>query len=758
MDNLCYFLFLLIYKQEGREYSVLFVHGVKQQNQRDCSVACLATVIKYFGGNISIFKLRKLIKIDNQGGTIFGILEASKVIGLESEALQGNLDELITELKLGNIQFPAIAHIITLEGISHFVVLTDFSEHSVEFFDPGFGNKKIPYHHFKQIWTGNLITFSKPTSFEIEKENKFKALKKYTSIFKQSYLTFIIITLISILLSLSAIVISYIYQFVIDKVILGNISNSDMSTSSFEKSLTNLVTNFPLLLTILLLFFGLQGIISIFRAFFISNLSKKMNDKLYYTFSKHLLKLDISFFYSRNTGEILSRYQTIMDIQQMGSKIILTIILEFFSLLAATIILIQINLNLFILACAMAIIYIVVTLIFVQPINELNKNKIEVNSSAVMTLSESLQGIETIKTEVLEKKYTMKFMQSIDKLTTYVKKEIQINNILMSLVVLVESIFMLLILFKGATYINSGSLTLGKLIAFLSLVPFFLLPIKNIMEIQPDIQKIMASTGKLNDILETPTENNALQLLPKNSYSDPILMLENVMYSYNFDKECLKDINIKIRKSEKIAIVGKSGSGKSTLLKILSSLITPEKGNFLVSQDLNISKKSEYRKIIGYIAQKSDIFSGTIKDNLLLNSNDKIMDKYKDDLDFIGFTNFINSCPLGLETQVIEQGSNFSSGQKQLIVLARLVISESKFLFLDEGTSHLDVLNEIKIVRYLTEHTKNMTVISIFHNINLVQYFEKIIVMDEGEIVGIGTHAELKKTNNIYKQLLNERV
>ncbi|WP_206912575.1 ATP-binding cassette, subfamily C, bacteriocin exporter [Enterococcus sp. DIV0840] len=736
----------------------MFGYGVMQQNQRDCSVACLATVIRIFGGNISMIRLRELIKVDNQGGTIFGVLEASKKVGLEAEALSGSFKEFTDEIENESIKFPCIAHVTTLEGMSHFVVLINMTKEKIELFDPGFGKKEVSYADFEKLWTGNLITFSKTNSTYLEKEDKLKPLKKYINLFEDKFSIIVIITIFSIILSISSIAVSYVYKIIIDKVILGNdlkLTNDSMGV--FAKLFDYLLSNLPALLFGMLLFFGIQGIISIFRAVLVSNLSKKMNDDLYSKFINHLLKLEESFFHSRDTGEIISRYQTIMDIQQMISKVVLTVILEFFSLITASFILINININLFVLTCAMAIIYVVITLIFVKPINILNKNKIEVNGSAVMSISESIQGIETIKTEVLEEKYAIKFMKSIDKLTNYVRKEIQINNILMSIITIVESIFMLLILFKGATYIALDLLTLGSLVLFLSLVPFFILPIKNLMGIQPDIQKMHASIGKLNDILETPVEQGDLQLLSKDNDKESAIVLKSISHSYNFDNECLKEINIKIKKNEKVAIVGKSGSGKSTLLKIISSLITPEKGELLISKNINISTKKEYRERIGYISQKCDLFTGTIKDNLFLNTDEDSIEKYNDILDIIGFNDFIKTCPLGVETQVTEQGNNFSGGQKQMIVLARLVISKAHFLFLDEGTSNLDSLGEKKIIEYMTKKMANKTIISVFHNLNLAKYFDKVIVMEEGEIMGIGTHKELLKTNYIYQQLNSEK-
>lgn len=731
----------------------MFKNGVLQKNQRDCSVACLATIVRIFGGNIPMERIRELIKVDNQGGTIYGILEASKKIGLESEALSGTFEELIQEIESGNIKLPCIAHIINSEGMSHFIVLTSITKKNIALFDPGFGYKKIFYNEFIKLWTGKLITFSQDNLNHLEKESKIKSFKKYFVFLKKNYSLFVITTLISMVLAISSIAISYVYKFTIDKTILGNDLNSSESVEgTLFKSLHNILENKYSLLLVVFVFFSVQLVFSILRSVFVSNISKNMNDDLYHNFITHILHLDVNFFYSRNTGEILSRYQVIIDIQQAMSKVFLTIILELFSLAAGSFVLGIININLFMIVCAMATIYIVISLIFVQPINVLNKKKIEVNGIAMTFISESLQGIETIKTEILEQRYIKKFMKTIDKLTTYVKKEIQISNILLSLVTVVESFFMILILLKGSLYITNGTLTIGSLILFLSLIPFFILPIKNIMEIQPDIQKLYASMGKLNDILDTTIEDNYLYVESKDDNKKMILTLNNVSHSYNFEDECLKEINFQINKNEKIAIIGKSGSGKSTLLKVISSLVTPDTGNLKVSKSIGAYTKKEYRKKLGYISQKCELFTGTIEDNVLLNTDKCNLDKYDHILEEIGFNDFIKSCPEGLKTKVIEQGNNFSGGQQQLIVIARLLISDVKFLFLDEGTANLDSLGEKKIIKYLTK-IKNKLVISIFHNIELAQYYEKIIVMDKGQIVGIGTHKELIENNNYYKQL-----
>lgn len=152
--------------------------------------------------------------------------------------LSGTFKELINEIDTRNINFPCIAHVITLEGMSHFVVLTNMSKGKIELFDPGFGSKEISHSEFEKLWTGNLITFSKNNSNYLEKESKFKPFKKYITFFNQKFWTIVMITLASIVLSISSIAISYIYKIIIDKVILGVEDANKMETFSLEDGVT----------------------------------------------------------------------------------------------------------------------------------------------------------------------------------------------------------------------------------------------------------------------------------------------------------------------------------------------------------------------------------------------------------------------------------------------------------------------------------------------------------------------------------------
>ncbi|HHY0661735.1 TPA: peptidase domain-containing ABC transporter [Staphylococcus aureus] len=297
--------------------------------------------------------------------------------------------------------------------------------------------------------------------------------------------------------------------------------------------------------------------------------------------------------------------------------------------------------------------------------------------------------------------------------------------------------------------------TIGSLIAFGTIGMSFLSPITSILTSYTQFQTIKVYLDRLLDILQTKEESLNFGNKKLDNFSGSIA-INNICYKYSMlSPNVITNISFNIKKGSNIAIVGASGSGKSTLLKVASGLCNATSGSVIYGNE-NINDLDIYklREKVGVVLQENVLFNGTFKENILMGRNfsDEEVIKVLKDVDLY---NYVSSFPLGINTQISELGQNISGGQRQKVSIARTIISQPKIIFLDEPTSALDNISE----KYIMDHLFNLdsTLIVSAHRLETIKNFDEIIVLDKGEIAGIGSHNQLIRNNYIYQNLYKRR-
>ncbi len=309
-----------------------------------------------------------------------------------------------------------------------------------------------------------------------------------------------------------------------------------------------------------------------------------------------------------------------------------------------------------------------------------------------------------------------------------------------------------LILWAGTVMTITGTMTIGKLMTFVALLTYFLTPIQNIINFQPQLQTAFVSIERLLDILELTPEPSAEE--QKLSVSGKDIEFSNVDFRYGSHQLILHNINLHITSGEKIAIVGESGCGKTTLVKLLLRLFDFESGNIRIGEhDLRSLSAQSLRSQIAYVSQNIVFFSGSIRENLEMGIG-KIQEKELDQIcELCSIKSFIDSLPLRYDSSVGENGDSLSGGQKQRLAIARALLRHPSVLILDEATSHLDSIAESAIQKMLNGLPASMTVIVIAHRLNTIKNCDRIVVMNHGTIAEQGTHQELLERKGIYWRL-----
>lgn len=311
------------------------------------------------------------------------------------------------------------------------------------------------------------------------------------------------------------------------------------------------------------------------------------------------------------------------------------------------------------------------------------------------------------------------------------------------------------IIWIGSMQVINGKLTLGEMMVFNTLLGYFTEPVKNLIGLQPTIQTAMVSADRLGEVIDLDIEQKDERIIPNNLKGD--IEIKNLDFRYGTREQILKNINMKIKKGEKIALVGESGSGKTTLAKLFLKFFDFEKGEININ-DFNIKDIdiTFLREKISYISQDIFLFNNTIKENLILNETIK-MEEVIEMAKKINAYDFINQLPQRFNYVIEENGANLSMGQKQRLSILRALLKKPDILIMDEATSNLDTITENIIQNTLNNLDMEMTIIIIAHRLSTIRMCDRIYVLDKGEIIESGTHEELVNIKGKYYKLLKEQ-
>ncbi|MBQ3691815.1 MAG: peptidase domain-containing ABC transporter [Clostridia bacterium] len=753
---------------------------IQQHDEKDCGAACLSMITEFYGAKYPISKLRELIKVDSQGANIYGLVTGGKKLGLSAEALEGEYNELSNEIAEGKITLPFIARIINQYGYEHYIVVYDFGKSFLTVGDPAQSKiRKMNIEAFKSQWQGQIITFE-PTS-EFKKTNNVKgSFRKYFSYIlsqKKLLVTIFILTLIVTFVNISG---SIVFQYVINESLYGDmvethdhdhdhehefedyeeydevvteyeLSRFQLLMLDIEEKLDIVFNNLQTVCITIILMYLLRFFIEIMRGYMLALTAKKVDIPITLDYYNHLMDLPVSFFGTRNTGEFMSRFYDTSNIRDAVSTTTLTIMLDTIMTIACGALLCYINTTLFIITIVIMIIYAIIMFTFKNPIKLINHEIMEQEAHVTSYLKESIDGIETIKAYHYEsntknKTYNLykKFInKNVRASITYIIQE--------SLVSLTESIGVVILLWSGAMLCVKNVISIADLIIFYYLINYFLDPVKNLINLQPELQTAMVAAERLNDILDVEIENNDKEKVDKLKGD---IVCKDIDFRYGYRNLVLKDVSMTFKSGTKTAIVGESGCGKTTLAKLIMQFYTPEKGSITVNgTNLADASQESVRQRISYISQDIFLFSDTVYNNLRIGNSQITDEEITEMCKKCGADEFINNLPMGYKTVLEENGNNLSGGQKQRLAIARALLKKPDILIMDEATSNLDTVTEQSIKNLIDSLSEEITCIIIAHRLTTIKSCDYIYVMDKGTVVESGTHQELLEKNGMYKQL-----
>lgn len=712
------------------------IRYIPQVDERDCGVAALAMVLANYKTYLSLAQLREIAKTDMEGTTALGIVKAANSLNFDTRPIQADLTLFDTK----DLPYPFIAHVNKEGKYQHYYVVYGVKGNNILIADPDrtVGKIKMTREHFNQEWTGVAI-FIAPNPNHKPTKGKKRSLRSFIPVIVRQKMLVINIVIAALLVTLVSILGSYYLQGIIDTYIPDNM-----------KSTLGIVS------VGLIIAYIIQQLLSYAREYLLIVMGQRLSIDIILSYIKHIFELPMSFFATRRTGEIVSRFTDANAIIEALASTMISVFLDVAILIIVGTVLAVQNTTLFLISLIAVPAYALVVWLFMQSFSKMNNDQMQAGAMLSSSIIEDINGVETIKALNSEQtayhKIDHEFVDYLEKSFVYAKTE-AIQNAIKSLLHLTLNV---LILWVGAQLVMNNTISVGQLVTYNALLGFFTDPLQNIINLQTKLQQAAVANNRLNEVYLVDSEFQDDNKLAKHIQPNSSLVMQNVIYKYGFGAPAINNVSLDIRAGEKIALVGISGSGKSTLVKLLVHFFNPESGNIMLGNTkLSNIDKHELRAYINYLPQEPFIFSGSIIDNLLLGAKDgTTQEKIMAAVELAEIKDDIEKMPQGFATELSESG-NISGGQKQRIALARAILVDSPVLILDESTSNLDVLTEKKIMDNLMKLT-NKTIIFVAHRLTIAQRVDRILTMKNGQIIEDGSHQELLASDAFYASLFND--
>ena len=707
---------------------------LRQHDEMDCGAASLAMVLRYWGRNVSISRLRDLANVGRDGASMLSLAEAAEGLGFNARGLRADLDTL-TQMRL-----PAIAH----WGGNHFVVVYRATARRVLVADPGVGIRWLSAADFRAGWTGFVLALT-PTPRLSGKEDKKASLGRFLPFLMSYRTTLLEVLLASLVISLLGLAAPMFTQTIVDRVLVHH-AFSVLQVVAVGMVLVALFTT----------------AVTAARQILLMHVSTRVDLQMLSVFYRHLLDLPVDYFEKRQIGDFVSRFTEAAKIREMLTGTAVSTILDTMLVVVYLGLMLHYNVGLTLAVLLLVPLFAIATYAFTPFLQRISREIRARHAASESVLIESISGIHTVKTLAAERGVRWKWE---DLYLRYAQASLR-GQLAVTAIDAVSGLLnrgsSLFLLYAGAVLVIRGELTVGEFIAFTAVAAAFLAPVCRFITLWHDLQETLVAAERLGEVLDAEVEQpQGRDALLRPRHFEGHVKLENVSFRYGArgEKNVLANITLEIPAGETLAIVGRSGSGKTTLAKLVMGMYRPTEGRIIVDgHDLAALDLHAYRRRLGVVMQDSFLFSGTIRENIALGDPHPDLERIVHAATLAHAHDFIAAMPQGYETLVGERGARLSGGQRQRIAIARALYGNPGIIVLDEATSSLDTESERMIQQNLGRWLAGRTAIVIAHRVSTVQDAHHIVVVDDGVIVESGTHRTLMEQKGLYYYLNSQQL
>lgn len=723
-----------------------------QLDAMDCGPTCLRMIAKYYGRSYSLQTLRNKSFITRQGVSMLGISEAAESIGFRTTGVKITYKQLCDDVPL-----PCVLH----WKQNHFVVCYDIRKNKkkgtpIYIADPASGLLAYTEEEFLKCWLstntqgedmGTALMFQPGPEFfkqEDEKETQPRGISfffKYLSPYKKQMVQLVLGILVVSLLQL-------IFPFLTQSLVDVGVRDGNIG---FIK----------LVLLAQVVIFIAKLSMEYIRSWILLHMNTRINISLISDFLIKLMKLPLRFFDTKMVGDIMQRIGDHSRIEAFLTGSAVNTLFSFVSFFVFAFVLGYYNLTILGIFLLGNSLYVAWVLYFMKYRRTLDYKRFAQASSEQSNVIQMITGMQDIKLNNCEKQKRWQWERIQVKLFKISVKSLALGQFQQVGSVFFNQTTNILVTFIAAQSVVTGDMTLGMMLSVTYIIGQLNSPIEQFIGFTQQFQDARISLERLNEIHgkedEEQTIESKLAILPEKRD----LSVSNLSFSYDgADRDyVLKNINLQIPQNKVTAIVGASGSGKTTLIKLMLGFYEPNMGSIKIGNtSLNVLNPHFWRSQIGSVLQEGFIFSDTIANNVAIGEDQIDVVRLRHAATVANIIEFVETLPLGYNTQIGMEGKGLSQGQKQRILIARAVYKNPQYLFFDEATNALDANNEKEIMDQLQTFYKGKTVVVVAHRLSTVRDADQIVVLDQGQIAEEGTHQELTDKRGIYYHLVKNQL
>jgi NHLM bacteriocin system ABC transporter peptidase/ATP-binding protein len=679
---------------------------IYQMESTECGAASLAMIFAKYGKYIPLEKMRIETGVSRDGINARNMLRAARKYGFEAHGYRKDVDDLL------KLKPPCIIH----WNFNHFVVWEGIKHGSPYINDPALGRRKLTMEELDDSYTGIVLTFEKNDSFEKSKKKKTLLIYMKERLSGQ-YVGIISLILIGLLLVIPGLLIPVFSQVFIDDILMGG--NKDWITGLLLMMIGTIV---------------FRAILAWMRSDLLDKLQNKMALISAYKFLTHMLRLPMSFFDQRYSGDLANRVENNNNISEFLAGDLAETILNIFVAAFYLIMMFSYSPLLTLVGVLGVIINMISVKLSSNYLSGTAMRRQQEQGKLIGALYAGLNITSTLKASGSESEYTSRILGSYAKDIELEQKMGRFQQILGAIPVGLGEISTVIVMIIGGIMIIRGQLTAGMLVAFTSLLDLFTTPVNKLVGFMERIQTLNADLVRVDDIQKYEEDQKFSDIKKNESIKTKLsgnIELKNVSFGYNIlDDPMIKNFSFKLNSGSSIAIVGASGCGKSTVSKLISGLYKPWGGQILFDDvDMNEIPAKILNISVSTVSQDIYLFTGSIRDNLTL------WDKTVLDRDIVQAAkdacihDTITQLSGAYDHMLSEGGSDLSGGQKQRLEIARALVTNPTVLIMDEATSALDPLIEKKIVDNIKR--RGCTCVIVAHRLSAIRDCDEILIMDK---------------------------